>query len=265
MNRFFQKLRLYSRVSGIKLDWQNVTFISPEAIAAFIATMESIKGIEVQGNLPYNQDARDTLLCSGFFEHVHNTVPLPTGRTGKILKRGSKRVEPRSALELIECGAKQAFGTMNRSHSTRAAYKTLIELMNNTHNHAAGKKPDTEKWWATSFGNSSRKIVCYSFVDTGVGIFRSVKMRSLQRIFKMIGITSNAEIMQEILNGRVESSTGLAYRGKGLPAIYKAACNGDIKSLYIVSNNMFADIDRSLFVGMTTSFEGTLYYWESEE
>lgn len=117
----------------------------------------------------------------------------------------------------------------------------------------------------TSFGDHVRRIVCYSFVDTGVGIFKSVQVRALQRIFKLIGITNNAELLKDILNGGMPSRTGLAYRGKGLPKIYKAARNGDLKSLYIVSNNVFADIERSVFIELKTPFQGTLYYWESEE
>ena len=190
---------------------------------------------------------------------------MPSGPIGKIRERKSKLVEPQTALELIERGTAQAFGEKKRSHSTRATYKTLIELMGNTHNHAAGKKLEIETWWATSYGNSLRKIVCYTFVDTGVGVFHSVRVNLLKRAFRKIGITKNFELLQEILQGNVESRTGLAYRGKGLPAIYQKAKSGDLKSLCIITNNVFADISQNLFFELNTPFRGTLYYWECEE
>jgi hypothetical protein len=267
MNAFLQELRVYARKFHISLNLTDVILITPEAIAALTATISSssLPDTNVQGNLPSDPTARQVLLESGFFEHVSSMAPLPKGKLGKITKRHSKRVEAKTAQLLIECGTSQAFGVKKNTHTTRAAYSTLIELMSNTHNHAAGKRPELETWWATAFGDSNRKRVCYSFVDTGVGIFRSFKVNLIRRAFQQFGVSENPELLLEILEGRVESRTGLAYRGKGLPTIYKKSRRGDIKSLFIIANDVYADVSNDIYRSLKTPFNGTLLYWESEE
>jgi hypothetical protein len=141
MNEFLQTLRFYAKTSHIALDLEDVIEITPEAIAALVATISpsSMPDTNIRGNLPFDPDAKRILLESGFFDHVRSITELPKGHIGKIKERKSKRVEPKTAWELIECGTTQAFGVKKRSPSTRAAYTTLIELMGNTHNHAAKK------------------------------------------------------------------------------------------------------------------------------
>ncbi len=267
MNDFLQTLRWYARTSHISLDLTDVTQITPEAIAALVATISqsSLPNTNVRGNMPSDLDAKRVLLDSGFFDHVKNTTELPKGRIGKIKEHNSTLVEAETAWELIECGTLQAFGARKRSPSTRAAYNTLIELMCNTHNHAAKKGEETKHWWATVYGDSARRMVCYSFVDVGVGIFKSVNLHWVRKAFRHLGLNDNSKLLLEILEGRVESSTGLSYRGNGLPTIYKKSQSGNIKALHIISNDVYADVSNGVYRTLNVSFPGTLFYWESEE
>lgn len=266
MNAFLQTLRGYARGHHITLDLTDVELITPEAIAALTATIASnaLPDTIVRGNLPTDPTAKQVLLQSGFFEHVKSATEIPKGKLGKIKERKSNRVEPATARELISCGTSQAFGASKNSHSTRAAYATLIELMANTHNHASGKRLERETWWATAYGDEARGRVCYSFVDTGVGIFRSIKVHWVRRAFRKIGVRKNFDLLLEILKGQVESRTGLAYRGKGLPTIYKKSQSGDIKSLFIIANDAYADVTNGVYKQLDPPFRGTLLYWESE-
>jgi hypothetical protein len=93
--------------------------------------------------------------------------------------------------------------------------------MGNTHEHAGGRKKSqsAEKWLATVYADTSRNRICFAFVDTGVGIFRSVRIGKVRRAYRALGIQNNATIFQEILAGKVPSSTQLAYRGKGFPQL----------------------------------------------
>ncbi len=267
MNEFLQTLRFYAKTSHIALDLEEVIKITPEAIAALVATISpsSMPNTNIRGNLPLDPDAKRILLESGFFDHVRSTTELPKGRIGKIKERRSKRVEATTAWELIERGTAQAFGVGKRSPSTRAAYTTLIELMGNTHNHAAKQGEETKTWWATAYGDLARRRVCYSFLDTGVGIFRSVNLHWVRKAFRRLGLGDNSKVLLEILEGRVESRTGLPYRGKGLPTIYKKSRSGNIKSLFIISNDVYADVSNNDYRTVNVPFPGTLLYWESEE
>jgi len=265
MNVFFQKLARRGASNHISLDLTGVSLITTEAIAALTAKLSSMRSTTVRGNLPVDNCARQVLLQSGFFEHVRSVTPLPQGQLGKIKERNSKQVEATTARELIECGVSQAFGNLIKSDATRATYMALIELMGNTHNHASGKRLEVEPWWATAYGDAVRKRVCYSFLDTGVGIFKSVKMSPFQRTFRKLGFGNNAQLLKEILAGLIESRTGLPYRGKGLPTIYQKSQGGDLKSLFIIANDVFADIPNGVYRTLETPFPGTLFYWECEE
>ena len=171
---FISTLKLYARRVNLLLDLRNVTLITTDAIALLIATMESINEYaSVIGNEPVDAAARDILIQSGFFEHVTSAHPVPARVHGRIAQRRSQRVEPSTARELIHVGTEAVYGVRQKR---RAAYRVLIESMNNTHNHAARPKRKKETWWATVYGDSSRNRICYTFLDTGVGIFRSVKI-----------------------------------------------------------------------------------------
>ena len=133
--------------------------------------------------------------------------------------------------------------------------------MNNTHNHAGGRRQTRETWWSTVYADLPRKRVCYTFLDTGVGIFRSIRIRGLRKAYHLIGIQNDADILRDILKGKVESSTGLSYRGKGLPAIFRLSQAVEVaKNLKIVSNGLYADVaKRELPDILATEFKGTLY------
>ena len=65
-----------------------------------------------------------------------------------------------------------------------------------------------------------------------------------------------------ILEGKMESSTGLHYRGKGLPKIYNDYKNQALKKLYIAANDVFADFDNGTFIELKKPLNGTFLYWE---
>ena len=138
----------------------------------------------------------------------------------------------------------------------------MIECMNNTRNHASGQQDHQETWWATVYADVERERACYTFLDTGVGIFQSVPIGKLRKFFKMVGIQDDAKMLRDILHGKVESSTRQPFRGKGLPAIYGLLHRRSIKSLVIVANEVYANVERDEFRVMRTSFKGTLLYWE---
>jgi len=65
-----------------------------------------------------------------------------------------------------------------------------------------------------------------------------------------------------ILEGKMESSTGLSYRGKGLPKIYSDYKNHSLTRLCIAANDVFADFDNGIFIELRDELNGTFLYWE---
>jgi hypothetical protein len=249
---------------NIKLDLTGVNGITTDAIAALVATIKALGSRRnVQGNLPQESGCTDILNQSGFFEHVKLKRPLAAPTQGKISRRESKQVEPGLARDLVHIASQALFGEPRRCQT---AYRALIESMSNTHNHAAGREPkDTVKqtWYSTVYADVPRSRACYTFLDTGVGIFKSIRLRTLKKVYRTIGVSNNADILEEILEGKVGSSTGVPYRGKGLPSIYALLKRGGIKELIIIANTVYANVGAGEFRVLEIGFPGTLLYWET--
>ena len=266
--RFFINLELYSSRYNINLDLSKVDTLTTDAIAALLATIRRLD-VGMRGNLPGNADAQRMLLESGFFDYVSSTQQLPRVKRGSIEQQKSKMVEPLVAAELVHFGTKGIFGS---SQKCTAAYGTLIECMANTRNHASGrsdkswKRPERRKppetWWATVYADAGRGKICFTFVDTGVGIFRSVRLGMVRKIYSLFGGKNDADILRDMLQGKVPSSTSLSFRGKGLPYMNRMALQKRISSLVIVANDVYANVSSGRFEKLGIEFHGTLIYWE---
>jgi len=124
------------------------------------------------------------------------------------------------------------------------------------------KRRPPELWWATVYADTGRGKICFTFVDTGVGIFRSVRIGTVRKIYDLFGGKKDADILRDMLLGKVPSSTKLSFRGKGLPYMNRLAMEKRISSLVIVANDVFANVSSETFEQLRTPFHGTLVYWE---
>jgi hypothetical protein len=263
--QFFSTLELYSSKYNLELDLSQIQTLTTDAVAALIATIQRLD-VGVKGNLPDDPDAQKMLLESGFFQYVSSTQPLPSTPRGSIEQKANTNVAPETAKNLVHFGTKGIFGTSQRN---TASYSTLIECMANTKGHAAGRnnpnsrsqKPP-ETWWATVYADAGRKKICFTFVDTGVGIFRSIRIRVVRKIYDFFGGKNDTDILRDMLDGKVPSSTTLSFRGKGLPYMNRLARTNRISSLVIVANDVYGNVSANNFTKLKNSFHGTLVYWE---
>lgn len=139
--------------------------------------------------------------------------------------------------------------------------RAIVEAMNNTENHAAGGRKDQERWWLSVCCEDD--VARFCFFDNGVGIFESLKRDGfLDKVKRVLGREDLPDFLRRVLAGEVESSTGLRYRGKGLPKIALARRRNQFRRLVICSNSVFADVDADDFRRLPVSFSGTLLYWE---
>jgi hypothetical protein len=261
---YLSNLRFYAERHNLSLDLSGVTHLTTDAVAVLVATLEPIRQtpVYVRGNLPNDQAAQRILVSSGFFDHYRPLQRVPRVSRGQISREKSKKVQPDLARDLIHFGIKSLSG--RDQQKCTAAYRVLIESMLNTHNHAAKYPANRETWWATVYADDARKRVCFTFVDTGVGIFKSVRVGTLRSLYRLLRVATDADILRDMLHGKVESSTGKSYRGKGLPAIYKLSEFGKIKSLVIIANDVFANVSANQYKMLPVAFRGTLLYWEIE-
>jgi hypothetical protein len=102
----------------------------------------------------------------------------------------------------------------------------------------------------------------FSFIDNGIGILESIKLKGWYKFFNFAGFVNNADVLKEILHGKVGSRTGNLHRGKGLPTIYKQCEIGEIQNLVIITNDVYANVSNNDFQMMPYKFQGTFLYWE---
>ncbi len=144
--------------------------------------------------------------------------------------------------------------------SLKVAYGHLLECMGNTHQHASDA-PGEQPWWASVFRDTRRHCDCFTFVDMGVGIFNSIELSIRLKLYNLVG-RLRPLILKELLEGNIPSSSGMPYRGRGLPSIYRSCIDGKVQRLVLVTNNVFADTAINDFRGLPQELKGVVLYWE---
>jgi hypothetical protein len=193
--------------------------------------------------------------------NVRGRLP-PTDNRGKILReKQDAKVDPLVARDLSLFAAQKLTGRATKHGPT---VTVLLEAMGNTFDHAAPNTTLKKQWWTSAFFDEERHVVCFTFVDHGVGILNSRRLSERLRFwFPSVGFDS-AEIMRKLLNGEIPSRTGEQHRGRGLPDTFAACQAGRLKNFVVIANDGFANAARKEFRKLRTSFSGTILYWEVE-
>jgi hypothetical protein len=148
--------------------------------------------------------------------------------------------------------------------------RSLVELMQNSFNHAAPSKEGEKHWWLSVNVNEKQKNASFSFIDYGVGIFESLngktedsKWFNWRIITDLFNSKNDADILKLILDGELHKTvTGKHYRGKGLPGIKEAMDRNQISNLYIITNSVYANVLENKYELLPHNFEGTFVYFE---
>jgi hypothetical protein len=265
---FLNRLRALAKVKDVFVDLSNVQRVTTDAIAGLLATIyhSGADNSRITGNIPVATAARSILEASGFREHVRSASywsPTP-GATGKVRKRTltgdtvETRYSQKVANELVNFAVEKLTGETGRHGPS---YATLGEAMLNTLNHAA-RASEPEPWWASVYIDNGRKCACFTFIDQGVGIFRSHNLNTFLKLQKSFSILDNADILKKILQGEVRSSTGVPGRGNGLPGMYNHCKAGRIRNLTVLANDAIGHAENDRFESLGSPFHGTLIYWE---
>lgn len=248
-----------NRRKPILINLRDITHLTNDAIVlllAFIKNPTITRGVPIQGNYPRDKELRKIFHESGVFGANGND----TGPKNYILTRRNKKAEGGIANELIKRATKIIFGQEARCPGV---YRALMESMANTCYHAKPQQIGHETWWLTVYHDKVADKVSFAFIDLGVGIFKSSKMRGFrEKLTSFFGITDNRDVLREIISGRKMSSTKIPYRGKGLPNIYKGLERNYYSNLKIISNDVKADLSADKYEKLSKEFRGTFLYWE---
>lgn len=258
--------KLLHQKEKVTIDIANIQTLTSDAIALLVACADDPhfrgKYGELSGNAPKDTKLRKLFMESGFYNFVraHRFMKTAQKESDNLLHKESHfQVQPDIARKACLHGTQHIF---NNQEPIPCLYEMIIEAMSNTNNHANKDKEGTTKWWLYAYNDPEGKT-CYSFVDLGVGIFESFPV-SLYKIKQKIGLTHNADLVSDLLEGKIKSSkkADKKIRGKGIPQIAKNSQQDIFKRAYIITNDVKIDLKSRKAERLSYDFHGTLLYWE---
>jgi hypothetical protein len=263
MVAFFNRMeRAYRNKRDVFVDFSGIKQLSPDSLAVFVSKIHDAKfhrGLGCSGNEPDDEEIKKKFIESGFYEIVVPRDKKARVISGSFRKKSNKKVQPEMIDEMVSFATRKLFGEDRKCGGVTNA---LLETMGNTRGHASSNPKSHETWWAYVHCDTERKIATYCLVDNGIGIFQSRKISMVRNVLNKIRITSNIEILKRMLNRQIESSTGIAYRGRGIPSVYKSLQRGDIRNLIFIANDVIAKVDANEYYTLTPAFKGTFVSWE---
>ena len=273
MTRFLAVLnRCLEKRQSVFLDLSGVRVVQLNAVVVLLAIMVQFKsqGTGFGGNLPREESAMGTLRDSRFFDHLqglYKPEPTYTLKGSSIYTHGRTRVDAEFNQELIAHAALTIWGEARRC---KGVARTLIELMQNTYDHADVQQEGRKHWWLSVQHLPETKRVSFCFVDFGVGVFKSLEsgdLRPIQRAFKQLkaicGGSGNDKLLERIFKGELhQTATGQRYRGKGLPGIYEVLQKGGLTDLTMITNDVYFSSQSGGAVPLRGFFPGTFVSWD---
>lgn len=248
---------------GVTFDKSKVKVLTSDAIALFIAFLSGKR--KFRGNAPENEELKQLFEESGFYDHVRTQQKLKKKvNTDKNLlhKESYNIVTPEIAGEAVMRGIKH---TGLGFKDTDPVYDTLIECMQNTNNHASLNRYGNCNWWLYVYNDPKENLTKYSFVDLGVGIFKSLIANGLvKKFFKTVSLLPNIKLVDDLLNGKIQSriEEDNEIRGKGIPQIVEYAKTDYFKRFYIIANDVKIDVKTGEKWQLNNDLNGTFLYWE---
>lgn len=246
----------------VLFDISEICTLTPDTIALQIAKIKDSSfhhGSQIYGNEPINDDLKSLFVQSGLYDYVSIKGPKPTNGNKLLLhKLTDNKVEPDIAKEACLLGLRHTF---KNEEIFEPLYNILIEIMQNTNNHAGNIRGKYD-WWLHVYNHPDSLKTSYTFLDLGVGIFESIPVKSFKRDFlNFFGFTSNLDLVPKLLAGEIRSRTTRPERGKGIPQVFDCSSDDTFDKFVLISNDICADLKSQTYRKLNSEFKGTLYYW----
>ena len=261
------------------INMRDVESITDGALVVLLSSMVKFKSnnVDFNGNFPSNKTTYEYLLHSGFFSQLYTKKTIRQQDSYSLTKSGlesgqrifthaNKIVDTRLSANIISIVSSRIWGKVQRCLGLQRSY---IELMQNTNNHASAKNKGVHHWWTTVSFDDNNSTACFAFIDYGIGIIDSIKYdqnskfhNAIESLKKLLGFTSDADMLKKLLTGELHNATQEYYRGKGLPGIYNACKENKISNLVVITNGVMAKVSEDEYITLNSKFSGTFVYWE---
>lgn len=248
---------------SVNLDIENIETLTTDTIALQIATIKGSRRKSfnsVHGNAPRDSELRELFLQSGFYNYVQSKRRKNLNENQLIHKITKNKVEPKIAKEACIRGLMHVF---KNDEIFDPLYDILIEIMQNTNNHAGGDIRGKYDWWLHVYNDPKTRIAKYTFLDLGYGIFESLPVKTFRRkLGESLGLVHNSDLVKPLFNGEIKSRTAKPERGKGIPQVYQSSQHKAFSSFHLISNNVKVNLKTMETTKLKSNFSGTLFYWE---
>lgn len=258
---------------------KDVRTIDYDAVVVLLSIMVRFKAKKVSfnGDFPDDTTAKNVIHESGFFLNLNKYFKdeeryyVKNKNWNTIYTHAWKNVDAALGARIIEDAAKTIW---NEKRRCQGAQRTLLELMQNTNNHAAFGKEGEKHWWISVNHRAKERKVCFSFVDYGVGVFESLSQKqegnkffqALDKMYEKFKYGGNEDLLPLILSGELHKTvTREHYRGKGLPGVAEALKRKQISNLHIITNDVYCNVDKGEYKKLSNKFSGTFIYWELDQ
>lgn len=218
-SNFFKTIKekiigIYAKSQEIVIDLDLVTYLDEVTIILLIAYLEIIKlnRIRFHGSLPKNEELVKMLGRYGIQKFVYSSRSLVSNINTLSVECGNK-VEAFKAAKLVEKVKRYYCFSQAKCE---VLYNTIVELMDNTVNHAYTEYENQiilPKKWYISISNKIDYIDVI-FVDIGLGIPNTIKKKFLS---EELLSRRHCELIESTLKAdAIRTSTSKINRGKGL-------------------------------------------------
>ncbi len=260
---FFNEIKKFAKEHyKIFIHMKDVERVTPDAIVYMLLKFEFLEqkyqDFSFNGNLPINQESRELLISSGFFEKLFKI----SAEENLMDKEEVLRIKSGTIPDPVVAGEVISFALERLKNSSSLAskgnYRNIIESMANTNDHAYDKADILKTWYLMAFFDKKNEKVSFAFLDSGRGIAATVKKKILENI-----ITKNdTHLLKSALNGEFRTKTAQAERGKGLPSIKESFERKNTDNLVIIANKAYINMKAKQEITLRHTFSGTLIVWD---
>ncbi len=248
----------------VRIDISKITNLSPDIIILQIAVLKDKKSMRVgiNGNAPEDPKLRQIFKESGLYNFVKSRGKKRVADNIKLWKHSTnKQVKGEIAGKAVAV-CKSLFEQNGINYDTDNIYNLLVEAMSNTINHADTKKANIN-WWLYYFIDENEKTIKFSFIDLGIGIFKSASFDSYRRLANIF-IPGNSLLVKPFLEGKIISSreNDNEISGKGVKQIINCAENPEFTKFTIITNDQIINVKDKTNQSLSHNFDGTFIHFE---
>lgn len=270
--------KAYERKKKVFVILHNVKEMTNDALVLLLSNVAQFKAanIDFNGDKPKNRFIAEQIEQSGFYRILYQKKSFRKEgdnidlSNNTIFTHAQKNVDSELTAHIISKNSEFLWGERRRCQGVQ---RIFIELMQNTNNHASHTVGD-KYWWISVSRKMNPEAICFSFIDYGMGIFKSLDTKKpsdkyfgwFDKIKTVINPEKHYEVLSSMLSGEFHKTvTSKYFRGKGLPGIYKELEKHSITKLIVISNDAYANPKDNIYCGLKFELSGTFVYFELDK